>query len=126
MRDEMRNTRWGMTDEKWDGGGDGAVRRDATRDARRATRRATPLWPQEDQQLWRGEAAEVTRLEASASQMAIWQHCDGPQPMKDDGVGHRRCEMRDARWGVEDGGGERCKLGYAGGEMMEWEIADEG
>ena len=46
--------------------------------------------------------------------------------MKDDGMGHRRCETRDARWGVEDGGGERCKLGYAGGKMMEWEIADEG
>ena len=37
MRDEMRNTRWGMTDEKWDGGGDGAVRRDATRRARYPT-----------------------------------------------------------------------------------------
>ena len=45
---EMRYARWEIRDEGcemqdgvWGGGGDGAVRRDATRDARRATRYPT-------------------------------------------------------------------------------------
>ena len=71
MRDEMRNTRWGMTDEKWDGGGDGAVRRDATRDARaRALPHCSPKKISYFQQQEALAAQRLTRLEAPASQMA--------------------------------------------------------